>query len=139
MGITVPIIPGIKPINLLNQLTVLPKIFHIDLPQDLVKELKRCRDNADARLVGTEWAIRRRILLPIKYRVFICIPTVFPVIHERLWRRPFRDFVGAGGFLRCCERFKGETFRERAGCLLGRRAASLMEDCIVGKLWKNID
>ncbi len=57
MGITVPIIPGIKPINLLNQLTVLPKIFHIDLPQDLVKELERCKDNADARLVGTEWAI----------------------------------------------------------------------------------
>lgn len=57
MGITVPIIPGIKPINLRNQLTVLPKIFHIDLPMELSRELAKCRNNDDARTVGTEWAI----------------------------------------------------------------------------------
>ncbi len=57
MGITIPIIPGIKPINLKNQLTVLPKIFHIDLPTELSQELAKCRNNEDARLVGTEWAI----------------------------------------------------------------------------------
>jgi methylenetetrahydrofolate reductase (NADPH) len=57
IGITVPIIPGIKPINLRNQLTVLPKIFHIDLPVELSKELAKCKNNDDARLVGTEWAI----------------------------------------------------------------------------------
>lgn len=56
-GITVPIIPGIKPIALKNQLTVLPKIFHIDLPTELVKELSRCHTDDDARRVGTEWAI----------------------------------------------------------------------------------
>ena len=55
-GITVPIIPGIKPINLANQLTVLPKIFHIDLPQELASELAKCKSNDDARIVGTEWA-----------------------------------------------------------------------------------
>ncbi|QIA09869.1 methylenetetrahydrofolate reductase [NAD(P)H] [Draconibacterium halophilum] len=59
MGITVPIIPGIKPINLKNQLTVLPKIFSIDLPQELTKELAKCKNNDDARLVGTEWAIHQ--------------------------------------------------------------------------------
>lgn len=57
IGITVPIIPGIKPINLKNQLTVLPKIFSIDLPQELVTELAKCKDNDEAREVGTEWAI----------------------------------------------------------------------------------
>lgn len=57
IGITVPIIPGIKPINLKNQLTVLPKIFHIDLPTELSKELAKCKNNDDARQVGTEWAI----------------------------------------------------------------------------------
>jgi methylenetetrahydrofolate reductase (NADPH) len=57
IGITVPIIPGIKPINLKNQLTVLPKIFSIDLPQDLTKELSKCKNNEEARQVGTEWAI----------------------------------------------------------------------------------
>ncbi len=57
IGITVPIIPGIKPINLKNQLTVLPKIFSIDLPQELATELAKCKDNDEARQVGTEWAI----------------------------------------------------------------------------------
>ncbi len=59
MGITVPIIPGIKPINLKNQLTVLPKIFSIDLPQDLAAELAKCKNNDDARIMGTEWAIHQ--------------------------------------------------------------------------------
>lgn len=59
MGITVPIIPGIKPINLVNQLTVLPKIFRIDIPQELAKELSKCRNNDQAKIVGTEWAIQQ--------------------------------------------------------------------------------
>ncbi|WP_299578430.1 methylenetetrahydrofolate reductase [NAD(P)H] [uncultured Sunxiuqinia sp.] len=58
-GITVPIIPGIKPINLKNQLTVLPKIFSIDLPQELATELAKCKNNDDAKIVGTEWAIHQ--------------------------------------------------------------------------------
>ncbi len=57
IGIDVPIIPGIKPINLKNQLTVLPKIFSIDLPEALSKELVKCKNNEEARRVGTEWAI----------------------------------------------------------------------------------
>ncbi len=56
-GISVPIIPGIKPINLKNQLTVLPKIFSIDLPQELTTELAKCKDDQEAKVVGTEWAI----------------------------------------------------------------------------------
>jgi len=57
IGITVPIIPGIKPINLKNQLTVLPKIFSIDIPKELAGELAKCRNNEEAAKVGTEWAI----------------------------------------------------------------------------------
>ena len=57
VGISVPIIPGIKPINLKNQLTVLPKIFSVDLPQELATELEKCKNNEEARIVGTEWAI----------------------------------------------------------------------------------
>ena len=57
IGITVPIIPGIKPINLINQLTVLPKIFSIDIPMELATELAKCKTNNDAAIVGTEWAI----------------------------------------------------------------------------------
>jgi methylenetetrahydrofolate reductase (NADPH) len=56
-GINVPIIPGIKPIAVKNQLTVLPKIFSIDIPDELAKELAKCKNNDDAKVVGTEWAI----------------------------------------------------------------------------------
>ncbi len=59
MGITVPIIPGIKPISLKNQLTVLPKIFRIDLPQELASELAKCKNNDEAKTVGTEWTIQQ--------------------------------------------------------------------------------
>ena len=58
-GINVPIIPGIKPINLTNQLTVLPKLFSINLPQELAAELAKCKSNDDAKVVGTEWAIHQ--------------------------------------------------------------------------------
>jgi methylenetetrahydrofolate reductase (NADPH) len=56
-GITVPIIPGIKPINMKNQLTVLPKIFSIDLPLELAAELAKCKNNEEASKVGIEWTI----------------------------------------------------------------------------------
>lgn len=59
IGITIPIIPGIKPINLKNQLTVLPKIFSIDLPQELASELSKCKNNDEAAKVGIEWAIHQ--------------------------------------------------------------------------------
>lgn len=53
--INVPIIPGLKPINLTSQLTVLPKVFHVDLPTALSRELSRCKNNAEATEVGVEW------------------------------------------------------------------------------------
>ena len=54
-GITVPIVPGVKPIVNCNQLTVLPKIFHVHLPSELASELSRCSDNNAAKQVGIEW------------------------------------------------------------------------------------
>ena len=54
-GITVPIIPGLKPITTLRDITVLPKVFSIDIPQELVKELHKCKSNDDAFRVGIEW------------------------------------------------------------------------------------
>ena len=57
MGITVPIIPGLKPITFMNQLTVLPKIFHTDIPVDFANELRKCTTDAQATEVGIEWCI----------------------------------------------------------------------------------
>jgi methylenetetrahydrofolate reductase (NADPH) len=58
-GITVPIVPGIKPITFLNDLRLLPQTFSIELPDDLVRELKKCKDTAEARQVGVEWGIQQ--------------------------------------------------------------------------------
>jgi methylenetetrahydrofolate reductase (NADPH) len=55
-GITIPIIPGIKPLAKLSQLTVVPKTFHCDLPQPLASEVLRCKTDEDARQLGIEWA-----------------------------------------------------------------------------------
>jgi methylenetetrahydrofolate reductase (NADPH) len=59
MGITVPIIPGIKPLALINQITVLPKLFSIDIPETFAREIRKCKSNDEARAVGTEWAIEQ--------------------------------------------------------------------------------
>lgn len=56
-GITVPVIPGIKPIVFKNQLTVLPKIFRSEIPEEFASELRRCKDDAEAREAGVEWCI----------------------------------------------------------------------------------
>lgn len=56
-GITVPIIPGIKPITLIRHLNLLPKNFYIDIPVELSSEIEKCRNNKEAARVGVEWAI----------------------------------------------------------------------------------
>lgn len=58
-GITVPIIPGIKPIVFKNQLTVLPRIFRSDIPEPLAAELRKCKDDDEAKEVGIEWSIQQ--------------------------------------------------------------------------------
>ncbi len=58
-GINVPIIPGIKPITLKNQLTVLPKIFHTDIPEEFASELRKCKSDEEAVEVGVEWCVKQ--------------------------------------------------------------------------------
>ena len=54
-GISVPIIPGLKPIVSMKQLTVIPKTFHLDIPEALALELRKCKSDEEARIVGVEW------------------------------------------------------------------------------------
>ncbi|PLX09726.1 MAG: methylenetetrahydrofolate reductase [NAD(P)H] [Marinilabiliales bacterium] len=56
-GIDVPIIPGLKPISTRNQIAIIPKTFNVELPEDLVKEVLKCKNNDDVRALGVEWAI----------------------------------------------------------------------------------
>ncbi len=58
-GINVPIIPGLKPLATKAQLSVLPKVFHIDMPQDLVVAALACKDNKAVKQVGIDWAIQQ--------------------------------------------------------------------------------
>ena len=58
-GITIPIIPAMKPITTTRHMTILPQIFHLDMPSELTKELMKCKDNKQAKEVGIEWAIQQ--------------------------------------------------------------------------------
>jgi methylenetetrahydrofolate reductase (NADPH) len=58
-GINIPIVPGLKPISGLNDLNLLPQTFNIDIPDDLVKAVKQCTTNEQARQVGVEWTIEQ--------------------------------------------------------------------------------
>ncbi|MEQ1675095.1 MAG: methylenetetrahydrofolate reductase [NAD(P)H] [Chitinophagaceae bacterium] len=57
IGITVPIIPGLKPVYNKKQLTVLPKTFHIDLPADLSNGILKCRSDEEVEKLGEEWLL----------------------------------------------------------------------------------
>jgi len=58
-GINVPIIPGIKPVAVKRHLQLLPQVFKIDLPEDLIHAVENCKDNKQVRQVGIEWAIKQ--------------------------------------------------------------------------------
>jgi methylenetetrahydrofolate reductase (NADPH) len=57
MGITVPIIPGIKPIAIEKHLQLLPQVFSLDLPQELIDAVCSAKNNIAVREIGIEWAI----------------------------------------------------------------------------------
>lgn len=53
--INVPIIPGLKPLTTRRQLTILPKTFHVDIPNELSNEVLKCKTDADVEKVGEDW------------------------------------------------------------------------------------
>jgi methylenetetrahydrofolate reductase (NADPH) len=59
IGITVPIIPGLKPIKTMEHITFLPKFFKIDYPDALSTELLKCKDNKQVEQLGIEWGIQQ--------------------------------------------------------------------------------
>lgn len=58
-GINVPILPGIKPISKKTQLTVLPKVFRTDIPEELANRIIECKTDEEVKAVGVEWGIRQ--------------------------------------------------------------------------------
>lgn len=58
-GITIPIIPGIKPFKKISQLSMIPKTFKVDLPEELAQEAMKCANDEAAYRVGVEWSIKQ--------------------------------------------------------------------------------
>jgi methylenetetrahydrofolate reductase (NADPH) len=56
-GITVPIVPGLKPLSKMSQLQTLPKTFRCDLPEALYREASKCKSDDEVRQVGIEWCV----------------------------------------------------------------------------------
>ena len=67
-GITIPIIPGLKPITSKSQITNLPRNFFLDMPDDLIDAIEKCRTDEEVKNVGVEWATQQAKEL-IKYKV----------------------------------------------------------------------
>ncbi len=63
VGINIPIIPGLKPISTKKHLSILPNLFHIDLPQELVLEVEKCATNKEVRKLGVEWCVQQSLEL----------------------------------------------------------------------------
>lgn len=71
-GINVPIIPGLKPIATKKQLNLIPHRFKVDLPDDLIMEIVRAKDNDSVKQIGIEWCVQQSKEL---------IEAGFPVLH----------------------------------------------------------
>ena len=78
-GITVPIIPGLKPISSKKQIDLLPRAFHIDIPQELVTLMEKTKTAEDAYNLGIEWAIKQSREL---------LEHGFPAIHYYTMAKP---------------------------------------------------
>ncbi|MER3470188.1 MAG: methylenetetrahydrofolate reductase [NAD(P)H] [Chitinophagaceae bacterium] len=58
-GINIPVIPGLKPITSKKQLNVIPRTFHVDIPEALSNEILKCKTDAEIEIVGTEWLLQQ--------------------------------------------------------------------------------
>jgi methylenetetrahydrofolate reductase (NADPH) len=55
-GITVPIIPGLKPLSTARQVAMLPESFSLDIPLELTEEISKAgEDRKKIYEIGTEW------------------------------------------------------------------------------------
>ena len=57
-GITVPILPGLKPVSTARQIELLPESFSIDIPRELTESVRKSGDDKEAVYrIGTDWCI----------------------------------------------------------------------------------
>ncbi len=90
IGINVPIIPGLKPITNKKQLSVLPRIFHVDIPTDLSNAINKCKTDAECEQVGAEWLIQqskelKQFGVPVLHYYTLGKPKVIRSVVEELF------------------------------------------------------
>ena len=59
LGITIPLIPALKPMTKLTQITMVPKTFHLDIPKELADEASKCKNDEDVKALGIEWSVNQ--------------------------------------------------------------------------------
>jgi methylenetetrahydrofolate reductase (NADPH) len=59
LGITIPIVPGLKPLTKKAQLSAIPRNFYINMPDDLVKAVMNAKDDKVVKEIGIEWCIQQ--------------------------------------------------------------------------------
>lgn len=89
IGITVPIIPGLKPITRQYQLFKLPTLFHMSIPEELLKEMIKCGNDKKAiRQAGMEWTIKQ-----CKELIAFGVPCIH--FYTMSTSRPFQEIMKA--------------------------------------------
>ncbi|RYF81677.1 MAG: methylenetetrahydrofolate reductase [NAD(P)H] [Chitinophagaceae bacterium] len=58
-GINVPVIPGLKPITSKKQLSIIPRTFHVDIPEALSSEILKCKNDAEVEEIGQRWLLQQ--------------------------------------------------------------------------------
>lgn len=89
-GINVPIIPGLKPLTSKKQLSVLPRIFHVDIPSALSNDIMKSKTDAECEQVGTEWLIQqskelRKFGVPVLHYYTLGKPKVIRNVVEKVF------------------------------------------------------
>lgn len=89
VGINIPIIPGLKPITSKKQLTVVPRTFHVDIPEELSTEILKCKGDDDVKKVGQEWLLNqsRELIksnVPVLHYYTLGTPTVIANVVKEI-------------------------------------------------------
>lgn len=89
-GVTVPIIPGLKPVTSMRQLSMIPSVFNVEIPYELTAEMAKAKDEAATEQIGTEWLLQQcRDLLkagaPVLHFYTLGKPGVVQRVLEKLF------------------------------------------------------
>jgi methylenetetrahydrofolate reductase (NADPH) len=89
-GIMVPIIPGLKPISSKKQLSIIPRTFHVDIPEELSNDIMKAKTDADVEVIGTEWLLEqskelKKAGVPVLHYYTLGKPTIIANVVKKVF------------------------------------------------------